>query len=70
MSFTASVENGEIVLPPGIDLPNGTIVRIELLQEAIPTVWDTLKKFDGIADDLPADMAANHDHYIHGHPKK
>jgi hypothetical protein len=30
-------------------------------------IWDELKDFDGMADDLPADLAANLDHYIHGH---
>jgi hypothetical protein len=29
-----------------------------------------LLKFAGIADDLPSDLARNHDHYIHGHPKR
>ena len=24
----------------------------------------------GITDHLPEDMAENHDHYLHGHPKK
>jgi len=70
MSITTTVEEGKIVLPPGVDWPNGTVVRIEQVEESRPTVWDTLKKYDGIADDLPSDMAANHDHYIHGHPKK
>jgi hypothetical protein len=26
-----------------------------------PTLWETLKDFDGMADDLPADLAANLD---------
>lgn len=29
-----------------------------------------LLEFAGIADDLPSDLARNHDHYIHGHPKR
>jgi hypothetical protein len=70
MSITATVKNGEIVLPPGVDWPNGTVVRIEQVEKPAPTIWETLKEFDGIAGDLPVDMAANHDHYIHGHPKK
>ena len=32
-------------------------------------IWDELKEFDGMADDLPVDLAANLDHYIHGHPR-
>jgi len=69
MSITTTVAAGKIVLPPGVDWPDGTVVRIEPV-EAQSTIWEKLKKYDGIADDLPTDMAANHDHYIHGHPKK
>jgi hypothetical protein len=69
-SITATVKNGEIVLPPGVDLPDGTVVRIELVKEQKATIWDVLKKYDGIATDLPSDLAANVDHYVHGHPKK
>jgi hypothetical protein len=35
-----------------------------------PTLLDRLKAFDGRADDLPADMSANHDHYLYGAPKR
>jgi hypothetical protein len=62
MSIT-TVEEGKIVLPPGIDWPDGTIVRIEPVNASRPSAWDVLKKYEGIADDLPADMAANHDDY-------
>jgi hypothetical protein len=72
-SITATVKNGEVVLPPGVDWPNGTVVRIEPVKEVKEqgaTIWDVLKKYDGIATDLPSDLAANVDHYVHGHPKK
>lgn len=39
-------------------------------QEPIPTLYDQLKDFIGVIDDLPSDFARNHDHYIHGTPKK
>ena len=68
--ITATVKNGEIVLPPGVDWPNGTVVRVEQVKEQEATIWDVLKKYDGIATDLPSDFAANVDHYVHGHPKK
>ena len=29
-----------------------------------------LKQFVGAAQRLPSDMARNHDHYLHGRPKK
>jgi hypothetical protein len=69
VGITATVKGGEIVLPPGVDWPDGTVVRIEAVKAPLPSVWDVLKKYEGIADDLPTDMAANHNHYIHGHPK-
>ncbi len=69
MSITAIVEKGVIKLPNDVLWPSGTVVRIEPVEEAVPTLLETLKEFDGIADDLPADLAANLDHYIHGHSR-
>ncbi len=69
--ITTTVEAGKIVLPPGVDWPDGTVVRIEPVEKNEPkSLRDLLKDFEGVADDLPSDMAANHDHYIHGLPKK
>lgn len=68
-SVTATVKNGEIVLPPGVDWPNGTVVRIEQVNTPRPSVWEVLKKYDGITDDLPPDMAAKHDDYRHDRGK-
>ena len=67
--ITATVKNGEIVLPPGVDWPNGTVVRVEQVEKQPVSFRELLKDFEGIANDLPPDMAANHNHYIHGHPK-
>lgn len=47
----------------------GTVVRIEPLEEQAPTLLEAFPEFDGMADDLPADLAANLDHYVHGHPR-
>ncbi len=69
-NITATVEAGKIVLPPGVDWPDGTVVRIEQVKAPRPSVWDVLKKYDGIATDLPSDFAANIDHYGHGHPRR
>ena len=57
------------MLPPGVPWPSGTLVRIEAVEEQPPTLWETLKDFDGMADDLPPDLATNLDHYVHGHPR-
>jgi hypothetical protein len=69
MSITAVIEKGVIKLPKDIPWKSGTLVRIEPVVEPSPTLLDTLKEFDGMADDLPSDLAANLDHYIHGHSR-
>jgi len=69
MSITAVVEQGIIKLPKEVAWPSGTMVRIEAVNEQPPTLWETLKDFDGIANDLPSDLASKLDHYVHGHPK-
>jgi hypothetical protein len=69
MSITAVVEEGLIKLPKDVPWKSGTIVRIEPVSEQSPTLLDTLKEFDGMADDLPTDLAANLDHYVHGHSR-
>ena len=34
------------------------------------TIGKVLLEFAGTAEGLPPDMARNHDHYLHGTPKK
>ena len=72
MSVIGVVEDGKVVLPPEMQLPTGTRVRVELLPPAEqgPSLTETFKDYIGIFDDLPPDLARNHDHYLHGAPKK
>jgi len=70
MSITAVIEKGTIKLPKNIPWKSGTVVRIEPVEDQSPTLLETIKEFDGMADDLPADLAANLDHYVHGHSRK
>jgi hypothetical protein len=71
MSITTTVEDGRIELPAGVHLPNGTVVRIETVTpKELPTLLEDMKEFIGVGDDSVTDMAENHDHYLHGHPKK
>ncbi len=69
MSITAVIKKGLIKLPKDVPWKSGTVVRIEPVDEQSPTLLDTLKEFDGMADDLPVDLAANLDHYVHGHSR-
>lgn len=70
MSITAKVEGGKIVLPADVQWPSGTVVRIEPVADQPPTLWETLKDFDGMAEDLPPDLATHLDHYVHAHPRQ
>jgi hypothetical protein len=70
MSITTTVEEGKIILPPGVNLPDGTRVRIETLEEELPTLLEDMKDFIGVGDENITDMAENHNYYLHGYPKK
>jgi hypothetical protein len=67
VKITAVVEKGSIKLPKDIPWESGTAVSIEPVEDQLPPLFETLKEFDGMADDLPSDLATNLDHYIHGH---
>ena len=67
---TATVKQHTIVLPPDVDWPDDTEVTIERVSEKERTWGDIMKDFTGIADDMPSDLALNHDHYLHGASKK
>lgn len=72
MSFEGKVQDGVIVLDNGQQLAEGT--RVEVVVREAPAeklaLRDRLLKLAGTVDDLPADMARNHDHYIHRAPKR
>lgn len=71
MSLEGTVVNGVIVLDSQEKLAEGT--RVEVVVQAIerkPTLAERLLKHAGTVTDLPADMAEQHDHYIHGTPKR
>ena len=71
MTYQGKVKGGLIELEPGAVLPEGTVVRVEPVQaEPGPSLAERLKPVIGIAKGLPRDFAENHDHYIHGTPKK
>ena len=71
MAYLGHVENGVVVFDDPVSLPDGTKVRIEVVEaEQFPPLSERLKDVVGIVDDLPPDMAEQHDHYIHGRPKK
>jgi hypothetical protein len=70
MTLQGTVRNGVVVLDQSPSLADGT--RVEVIVTAVqaePTLAGVLK-LAGTLEDLPADMAEQHDHYIHGTPKR
>ena len=72
------IKNGVVILDEESKLPEGAEVEVVLPksaesaegEEQIPTLYERFKDIIGIIDDLPEDFAAQHDHYIHGTPKR
>ncbi len=71
MTLQGTVNGKTIVLDQPAPWPEGTRVEVAV-QEAPtkPTLSDRLLKHAGTVPDLPSDMADQHDHYIHGTPKR
>lgn len=83
MTFEGHIENGQIVLDQDAPLLEGMKVRVEILQKEVlpqngtdkavdelPTLYERMKSVVGMAEGLPEDYAINHDHYLHGQPKR
>ena len=78
MSLDGRVINGVIVLDEHEKLPEGTRVEVTVKDEGPPvpertqatTAKELLMQFAGCMTDLPSDLARNHDHYLHGTPRK
>ena len=60
------------MLEDATGLPDGMEVEVRLVEgeTQIPTLYERYKDFIGIAEGLPADLAENHDYYIHGAAKR
>lgn len=73
MTYRGQVKNGAIVLEPGIELPEGAQVKIELdLAESMgrSSASDPLFRMTDLAVETGVpDLATNVDHYLYGHPK-
>ncbi len=72
MKYTGKIRGGVVVLEGAPPLKEGTIVAVEPIAQSgrAPTLGQRLKRFSGSARGLPRDMAQNHDHYLHGRPRK
>lgn len=70
MTIEGTVQNGAVVLDNSAQIPNGTRVQVIVPEESGKPTLLGLLELAGTVNDLPSDMALNHDHYLHGHPKK
>jgi hypothetical protein len=75
MVYRGHVKNGVVIVDDeSVALPDGVEVRVEIV--SVPkespaevqgdTLYDQLQPLIGAADGLPADLARNHDLYLHG----
>jgi len=79
MTYRGRVANGLIVLEPGVRLPEGAEVRVEPVEKiarAAESPQDSrqlregLLAFSGAVKEGPSNLARNHDHYLHGAPRR
>jgi hypothetical protein len=69
MEYKGQVRGGVVVFDQATP-PEGAVVRVEIMAPPkSPSIWEKLQKFSGSIEG-PADLAENHDHYIHGGPRK
>jgi hypothetical protein len=70
MVYRGKVKDNMVILEPGIRLPDGAAVRIELEPPMSREEPDPLLRMADLAIDtgIP-DLATNIDHYLYGHPK-
>ncbi len=83
MTVEGHIENGQIVLNQEVPLLDGMKVRVEFVaheatgkpnhdkeSQETPSLYERMKPFVGAVKGLPTDFAMNHDHYLHGQPKR
>ncbi|MGH7944639.1 MAG: hypothetical protein ACREH8_11035 [Opitutaceae bacterium] len=77
MIFIGKVSNGTILLPPGAHLPEGAEVEVRPIAAkgngadfSTDELTDELVRLSADVHGLPTDLARNHDHYLHGLPKR
>jgi hypothetical protein len=71
MVYRGHVKGGMVVLDPEVQLPEGIEVQVEpIVPSPRKTLADQLGDLVGSVPDLPTDMARQHDHYLHGAPKR
>jgi hypothetical protein len=76
MSLEGRIHDGVVVFSQPVPLAEGTRVRVEPVVEETAaknngeTLLEQLGDVVGAIDDLPVDLAVQHDHYLYGKPKR
>ena len=72
MLLEGTIRNGTIVLDQPSSMLDGLRVEVEIkpAAQASSSLGEMLLRHAGKAVGLPADLAAQHDHYLHGTPKQ
>ncbi|MBI3823903.1 MAG: hypothetical protein HY289_14640 [Planctomycetes bacterium] len=75
MELTGVINNGAVVFDQPCGIPDGTKVTVRIgdlskEQPAPATLGKRLLKHAGTVAGLPEDLAEQHDHYLHGTPKR
>ena len=71
MTYRGKISGGVVVLAKDAQLPEGTMVKVEPIEESSePLSSDPLYRLGELAvpTGIP-DLASNIDHYLYGHPK-
>ena len=76
-TLTAIYDGRALIPTEPLNLPKGAILRLRLeipeefnAQPQREPFSDALLSFSGIMEGFPPDFAKNHDHYLHGTPKR
>ena len=70
MTYQGHVQSGVVVFDGPHQPPEGAVVEVAVVSEKQIPLSDFLLEFAGTIEGLPSDMADQHDHYIHGRPKR
>jgi hypothetical protein len=72
-TYTGQVQNGVVVFDEGTPQPPEGI-KVCVFPTEMPRDIEALRNLllsvAGKAEGLPSDLAAQHDHYLHGQPKR
>jgi hypothetical protein len=71
MTYRGHVKNGVVVFEGPQIPPNGVSVEVAVVaQNNAESLGKMLLRHAGKISSLPDDMAEQHDHYLHGTPKR